>query len=92
MINYLNTVLLLTALTVLLVWACKVIGGQTGMVIALVLAVLMNGISYRSSAQWYSHRNHIFLQSLHLSSPRLLWNEDKFTRISRNSFCQSRML
>lgn len=49
--NYLKTVLLLTALTVLFVWIGKMIGGQTGMVIALVLAVLMNGISF-----WFSDK------------------------------------
>jgi len=47
--NYVKTALLLTALTLLFVWVGKLIGGQTGMIIALVLAVLMNGISY-----WFS--------------------------------------
>ncbi|HEY3378003.1 MAG TPA: zinc metalloprotease HtpX [Armatimonadota bacterium] len=49
--NYLKTVLLLTALTVLFVWVGKMIGGQNGMAIALVLAVLMNGVSY-----WFSDK------------------------------------
>jgi len=49
--NYIKTALLLTALTVLFVWIGKMIGGQTGMAIALVLAVAMNGISY-----WFSDK------------------------------------
>jgi heat shock protein HtpX len=49
--NYLKTMLLLTALTVLFIWIGRMIGGQTGMVIALVLAVLMNGISF-----WFSDK------------------------------------
>jgi len=47
--NYVKTFLLLTALTVLFVWVGKLIGGQIGMVIALVLAILLNGFSY-----WFS--------------------------------------
>ncbi|HEX2949168.1 MAG TPA: zinc metalloprotease HtpX [Armatimonadota bacterium] len=49
--NYLKTMLLLTALTVLFIWIGKMIGGQTGMVIALVLAVLVNGMSF-----WFSDK------------------------------------
>jgi len=47
--NYVKTLLLLTALTVLFVWIGNLIGGQIGMIIALVLAIVMNGVSY-----WFS--------------------------------------
>lgn len=47
--NYLKTALLLTVLTVLFIWIGRILGGQTGMAVALLLAVLMNGISF-----WFS--------------------------------------
>ena len=47
--NYMKTAVLLTALTLLFVWIGRMIGGQTGMIIALALAVLMNGVGY-----WFS--------------------------------------
>jgi len=49
--NVLKTGLLLTALTLLLVWLGNLIGGQVGLVVALVFAALMNLGSY-----WYSDR------------------------------------
>ncbi len=49
--NQVKTVLLLGLLTGLLVWAGRAIGGQQGMVIALVLAAAMNFFSY-----WFSDK------------------------------------
>jgi heat shock protein HtpX len=49
--NVLKTGLLLTALTLLLVWLGNLIGGQVGLVVALVFAALMNLGSY-----WFSDR------------------------------------
>jgi heat shock protein HtpX len=49
--NFLKTVLLLTALTVLLVLLGKAIAGTSGMVVALVFAALMNFFSY-----WFSDK------------------------------------
>jgi heat shock protein HtpX len=49
--NVLKTGLLLTALTLLLVWLGNLIGGQVGLIVALVFAALMNLGSY-----WYSDR------------------------------------
>jgi len=44
--NTFKTALLLTALTLLLLFGGQLIGGQQGMTIALIVAVLMNGIAY----------------------------------------------
>src|SRR5579884_899497 len=49
--NFLKTVLLLTALTVLLVLLGKAIAGTSGLVVALVFAALMNFFSY-----WFSDK------------------------------------
>ena len=49
--NVLKTGLLLTALTLLLIWLGNLIGGQVGLIVALVFAALMNLGSY-----WYSDR------------------------------------
>lgn len=49
--NNLKTGLLLTGLTLLLVWAGAALGGQTGMLIAFVFAVAMNVGSY-----WFSDK------------------------------------
>lgn len=49
--NTIKTVFLLTLLTVLLVFAGRLIGGNVGMAFALVLAVVMN-----VSAYWFSDR------------------------------------
>jgi heat shock protein HtpX len=46
-----KTILLLTGLTVLLVMLGRAFGGTVGMVFALVLALVMNGVSY-----WFSDR------------------------------------
>ena len=51
MINKLKTTLLLSLLTVLMVLMGSEIGGQTGMVVAFVLALAMNCVSY-----WYSDK------------------------------------
>lgn len=44
--NIFKTALLLTALTLLLLFGGQLIGGQRGMTFALVIAVLMNGVAY----------------------------------------------
>jgi heat shock protein HtpX len=49
--NVLKTGLLLTALTLLLIWLGNLIGGQVGLIVALVFAALMNLGSY-----WFSDR------------------------------------
>jgi heat shock protein HtpX len=50
-VNTLKTTFLMALLTVLLVTAGGAFGGQQGMVIALVFAAVMNGVSY-----WFSDR------------------------------------
>jgi heat shock protein HtpX len=50
-VNTVKTVFLLTLLTVLLVFAGRLVGGNGGMALALVLAVVMN-----VSAYWFSDR------------------------------------
>ncbi len=52
MINLLKTGLLLTGLTLIMIALGNMIGGQTGILIALVLAGLMNLGSY-----WFSMRH-----------------------------------
>jgi len=49
--NSIKTFLLLGLLTALILWIGDLVGGRVGLVIALVLAVGMNGYSY-----WYSDR------------------------------------
>lgn len=49
--NSLKTAVLLTALTLLLVYGGAYLGGQSGMTIALILALAMNGFAY-----WFSDR------------------------------------
>jgi heat shock protein HtpX len=49
--NTLKTTFLLTLLTVLMVAVGGALGGQSGMVIAFVFALIMNGVSY-----WYSDK------------------------------------
>ncbi|MDE3032182.1 MAG: zinc metalloprotease HtpX [Acidobacteriota bacterium] len=44
--NQMKTLILIVALTGLLVWIGGMYGGQSGMVLALVIGLLMNGISY----------------------------------------------
>ena len=44
--NTFKTALLLTALTLLLLFGGQLIGGQRGMTFALAIAVVMNGIAY----------------------------------------------
>lgn len=51
MINRLKTTLLLSLLTVLMVLMGSAMGGQTGMVVALLIALAMNFFSY-----WYSDK------------------------------------
>ncbi|QER41787.1 zinc metalloprotease HtpX [Thermodesulfobacterium sp. TA1] len=46
MVNFIKTFLFLAILTVLFIFVGKLIGGQTGMTIALVMAGLMNFIAY----------------------------------------------
>ena len=47
--NQMKTLILLAALTALLLWLGQLVGGQQGMVIALVMALVMNFGSY-----WFS--------------------------------------
>ncbi len=49
--NYAKTALLLVALTVLLIWIGGLIGGPQGAMVALLVALIVNGISY-----WYSDK------------------------------------
>jgi len=49
--NWFKTTLLLGIMTILIVWAGHLLGGQGGMVFAFVIAVAMNFFSY-----WYSHK------------------------------------
>ena len=49
--NSIKTFLLLGLLTALILWIGNLVGGRAGVVIALVLAVAMNGYSY-----WYSDK------------------------------------
>lgn len=51
MLNMLKTGLLLTGLTLILIWIGNLIGGQTGIIVALVFAAIMNLGSY-----WFSDR------------------------------------
>ncbi|UCH82384.1 MAG: zinc metalloprotease HtpX [Nitrospiraceae bacterium] len=49
--NTLKTAVLMIGLTLVLVWAGAAFGGQSGMTIALILALAMNGFSY-----WFSDK------------------------------------
>jgi heat shock protein HtpX len=49
--NTLKTTLLLTLLTVLMIAVGGILGGESGMVIAFVFALIMNGVSY-----WFSDK------------------------------------
>jgi heat shock protein HtpX len=49
--NSIKTYLLMGLLTALILWVGNLIGGQSGMVIALVFALAINGYSY-----WYSDK------------------------------------
>lgn len=51
MTNWIKSMMLMTAITVLFVWVGGMIGGQAGMVLALVLAGAMNFFSY-----WFSDK------------------------------------
>jgi len=44
--NTFKTAFLLTALTLLLMFICRVFGGQNGMLLALILAAVLNFVSY----------------------------------------------
>ena len=52
--NSIKAFLLLGLLTALILWIGNLVGGPVGLVIALVLAVGMNGYSY-----WYSDKMEI---------------------------------
>ena len=49
--NMLKTMLLMTGLTLVLLWAGNAMGGRSGMTIALIFALAMNAFSY-----WFSDR------------------------------------
>jgi heat shock protein HtpX len=52
MLNMLKTGLLLTGLTLILIWIGNLLGGQTGIIIALAFAAIMNLGSYCSATAW----------------------------------------
>jgi heat shock protein HtpX len=49
--NVFKTTFLLTALTLLLIWTGSVLGGEGGMMIAFIMAIIMNFVSY-----WFSDK------------------------------------
>ena len=49
--NIFKTMLLMTGLTLVLLWAGNALGGQSGMTVALVFALIMNAFSY-----WFSDK------------------------------------
>lgn len=49
--NMFKTMILMTGLTLVLLWAGNALGGQSGMTIALIFALAMNGFSY-----WFSDK------------------------------------
>lgn len=49
--NYFKTFMLMAVMTVLFVFIGKLIGGQTGMIVALSFAIVMNFVSY-----WFSDK------------------------------------
>ena len=53
MSNQLKTVLLLGTLTAIIIWFGNAVGGQQGMLIALVMAAAMNFFSYWFSDKWF---------------------------------------
>ncbi len=58
MTNWIKTMVLMTVMTVLFVWIGRIVGGQSGMIIALLLAGGMNFFSY-----WFSDK--IVLKKYH---------------------------
>ncbi len=49
--NYVKTALLLVVLTAILMWIGGLVGGPRGVMIAFLIAIVMNGVSY-----WYSDK------------------------------------
>lgn len=49
--NYLKTMILLLALTLILIWAGGIFGGKQGMTVALIFALMMNAFAY-----WFSDK------------------------------------
>lgn len=62
--GFFKTAVLLTALTVLLVFLGRVFAGTTGMVVMLIVALLMNGLSY-----WFSDKIALSMSGAHEVSP-----------------------
>jgi heat shock protein HtpX len=62
--NMFKTVMLLTAMTVLLLLIGRTLAGTTGLVMALVMALIMNFISY-----WYSDKIALSMAGAHEVSP-----------------------
>jgi heat shock protein HtpX len=58
--NTIKTTLLLAALTVLILWIGKMIGGQAGMFVAFIVALIMNAGSY-----WFSDKIVLAMYSAH---------------------------
>jgi heat shock protein HtpX len=63
--NQLKTTLLLTALTVIIVWVGQILGGRQGMVIALLFAAGMNFFSY-----WFSDKLVLKMYKAREASPK----------------------
>ena len=49
--NYIKTTFLLVVLAAILIWVGALIGGPRGALIAFMIAILINGVSY-----WYSDK------------------------------------
>jgi len=58
--NTIKTTVLLAALTVLILWIGKMIGGQAGMFVAFIVALIMNAGSY-----WFSDKIVLAMYSAH---------------------------
>jgi heat shock protein HtpX len=62
--NMLRTVFLLTLLTLLLVWVGRVVGGQTGMIVALAIGLGLNFVNY-----WFSDKIVLAAHGAHILKP-----------------------
>lgn len=79
--NHLKLTVLLTALTVLFVMIGQAIGGSGGMVIAIVMAVVMNGAAY-----WFSDRMVLAMSGAReLQEGEHPWLRDMVTRLAANA-------
>lgn len=81
--NQLKTAALLATLTALFMWAGQALGGQSGMMIALVFAAVMNVGSY-----WFSDR---IVLKMYRAQPATEENAPELLRIVRNLAQQAGM-